>query len=238
MSLVAKFRDNNPNEVIHESFESNRETTAAVHHLVRPQLLSSISPEVMVYTENAQLKAQEMKLVDPPSSLSNSFPVSDCNFEAKAETSKKILDDKPTSLVDETVQQEGYVQPTDDANTLVQEREKGNKTSSKEQQPGKTSMEAQSQKNVEEKKRKGIDWDEMRRKYCRSNEAKKKENETDWDELRRKYCGDGQRHSNHKDSLDWEAVRRAKPSEIADAIKGRGQHNILALRIQVQKLRY
>ncbi|PON93600.1 DNA-3-methyladenine glycosylase I [Trema orientale] len=239
MNLAAKFplqsiKHNDQNKFgSQESFGSNTATAVAINHLAGPHLFSSESPEVMSKIEHAQLEAHKTTLVDPHSSLSNSFPISDCNFEAKAETNKRIAYDKPRSLVEETVQ-EGCMHPTDDDNSMLQKREEGKKTNPGGQQPGDTKMEARSKKNIEDEKKKenGIDWDEMRRKYCRSKEGKKKENEHDWDELRRKYCGYGQRHNDHKDSVDWEAVRQAEPGEIADAIRGRGQHNILALRIQ------
>ncbi|PON75269.1 DNA glycosylase [Trema orientale] len=211
MSLAAKF----PPQSINQN-GSNTATTAAVNHLV--------APEVVRRTENAQLKTRETTLLVPQASVSNSFPVSDCNFGAKGETNEKIADDKTGRSGDETVQEEGYMHPTDDANSMFEKGEEG-------------------------KKGKSVDWDALRRKYCSSEEEKKKANETDWDGMRRKYCGDGQRHSDYKDSVDWEAVRRAHPSETANsvdweavrrahpsetasAIKGRGQHNILALRIQ------
>ncbi|PON46015.1 DNA-3-methyladenine glycosylase I [Parasponia andersonii] len=194
MSLAAKF----PPQSIYQN-GSNTATTAAVNHLV--------APEVMRRIENAQLKTRETTLLGPQASVSNSFPVSDCNFGAKGETNKKIADDKTGRLGDETVQEEGHMHPTDEANSMFEKGEEG-------------------------KKGKSVDWDALRRKYCSSEEEKKKANETDWDGMRRKYYGDGQRQSDYKDSVDWEAVRRAHTSEIASAIKGRGQHNILALRIQ------
>lgn len=57
----------------------------------------------------------------------------------------------------------------------------------------------------------------------------------DWDGLRRKYST-GQRSSDQMDSVNWEAVRLADPNELIDAIKFRGQHAILARKIQVRKL--
>lgn len=67
----------------------------------------------------------------------------------------------------------------------------------------------------------------------KKKEEKKKENEIDWDELRRTWNRNGERNNDHKDSVNWEAVRRAHASEIADAIKARGQHNIIADRLKV-----
>ncbi|XP_062086509.1 DNA glycosylase/AP lyase ROS1-like [Humulus lupulus] len=119
---------------------------------------------------------------------------------------KNIANDEPRSLADETVEEQDYMLPTDE-------------------------------KNIEKKKKKvnGIDWDAMAKRYCKNIEGEKKEgdhNETNWDQMKRQYHVDGPRNSHHKDSVDWNAVRLAHPSEVADAIKERGQHNIIALRIQ------
>lgn len=63
-----------------------------------------------------------------------------------------------------------------------------------------------------------VDWNSLREK---------------WDSMRRKHCVWEPRSHNHMDSVDWEAVRSAEPIKIADAIKERGQHNIIAGRIKV-----
>lgn len=69
-----------------------------------------------------------------------------------------------------------------------------------------------------------------------ASEDMKGKKTNDWDELRKQALKD---HANQErswdttDSLDYEAVRRADVKEVADAIKERGQHNILALRIKV-----
>lgn len=54
----------------------------------------------------------------------------------------------------------------------------------------------------------------------------------DWDLLRRIYSTGEERSRDRMDSVDWEAVRCADESEIADAIKERGQQNIIAGRIK------
>ncbi|OIW16820.1 hypothetical protein TanjilG_06860 [Lupinus angustifolius] len=59
----------------------------------------------------------------------------------------------------------------------------------------------------------------------------KKEKEVHWDMLRKMYTK-STRHSDHEDIVDWEAVRCAKLSEFAEIIKCRGQHNIIAAKIQ------
>ncbi|RYR43014.1 hypothetical protein Ahy_A08g039443 [Arachis hypogaea] len=58
-----------------------------------------------------------------------------------------------------------------------------------------------------------------------------KETRERWDKLRKEY-GKSTRHSDHDDSVDWEAVRCADVKEIATAIAGRGQHNVIAERIK------
>lgn len=55
-----------------------------------------------------------------------------------------------------------------------------------------------------------------------------------WDTLRKMYTKSA-RHSDHENSVDWDAVRCAQVSEIAKAIANRGQHNIIAGRIKVEK---
>jgi hypothetical protein len=66
---------------------------------------------------------------------------------------------------------------------------------------------------------------------------KKKDNreQKDWDLFRKMYSSGEQISCDQMDSVDWEAVRLAKPRLIAKAIQDRGQHNIIAGRIQVQK---
>ncbi|KAE9592400.1 putative DNA glycosylase, helix-turn-helix, base-excision DNA repair [Lupinus albus] len=59
----------------------------------------------------------------------------------------------------------------------------------------------------------------------------KKEKEVHWDMLRKIYTK-STRHSDHEDIVDWEAVRCSKLSEFAQIIKCRGQHNIIAAKIQ------
>lgn len=56
----------------------------------------------------------------------------------------------------------------------------------------------------------------------------------DWDLLRRIYSTGEERSPDRMDSVNWEAVRCAEESEIAAAIKERGQQNIIAGRIKVQ----
>ncbi|RHN71654.1 putative DNA glycosylase, helix-turn-helix, base-excision DNA repair [Medicago truncatula] len=53
-----------------------------------------------------------------------------------------------------------------------------------------------------------------------------------WEALR-KIHSRSDRHIDHVDSIDWEAVRNAKVGEVAEAIKMRGQHNIIAKKIQL-----
>lgn len=59
------------------------------------------------------------------------------------------------------------------------------------------------------------------------------EEKTDWEEVRKRYQRHEKRSNEHKDSVDWEAIRQAPVDEIADTIKKRGQHNNIAKRIKV-----
>ncbi|XP_068641273.1 DNA glycosylase/AP lyase ROS1-like [Aristolochia californica] len=64
---------------------------------------------------------------------------------------------------------------------------------------------------------------------------KNEEEEFDWDYLRKEACCKelkSQRNASVMDSLDYEAVRVADVSEVADAIKLRGQHNVLSQKIK------
>ncbi|KAI3932419.1 hypothetical protein MKX01_001782 [Papaver californicum] len=64
---------------------------------------------------------------------------------------------------------------------------------------------------------------------------KEKKKEFHWDSLRRDVYQKGlkrEKSNNTMDSLDWEAVRTADVSEIANAIKERGMNNMLAERIK------
>lgn len=66
--------------------------------------------------------------------------------------------------------------------------------------------------------------------------GKKKKTNADpmvWKRLRQIYSDTGPRPLRQMDSADWEAVRRANYIDVAKCIKLRGQHNVLAVRIQV-----
>ncbi|GFS45802.1 demeter-like 1 [Actinidia rufa] len=67
----------------------------------------------------------------------------------------------------------------------------------------------------------------------KSKVGKKQERTINWDDLRKTYAGGkAVETSNTMDSLDWEGVRQATVDVVADAIKERGQHRILAERIK------
>ncbi|CAI8614763.1 unnamed protein product [Vicia faba] len=69
----------------------------------------------------------------------------------------------------------------------------------------------------------------------KSKGKKEKKDSFNWDSLRVQAlatAGEREKTESTKDSLDWEAVRRANVNEIADAIKERGMNNMLAERIQ------
>ncbi|KAM0947825.1 putative uracil-DNA glycosylase [Dioscorea sansibarensis] len=60
-------------------------------------------------------------------------------------------------------------------------------------------------------------------------------NNVDWDNLRKEAYGNlpaKERSIDHIDSADWEAVSQADVDVIADAIRLRGQHNVLAARVK------
>ncbi|XP_021278782.1 protein ROS1-like isoform X1 [Herrania umbratica] len=65
----------------------------------------------------------------------------------------------------------------------------------------------------------------------KNKNSKKAEDNFDWDSLRIKYST-GPRSSDQMDSVDWEAVRLADIEDVADAIKVRGQHRVIAGKIQ------
>ncbi|KAK9057183.1 hypothetical protein SSX86_024550 [Deinandra increscens subsp. villosa] len=68
----------------------------------------------------------------------------------------------------------------------------------------------------------------------KNKKDKKPEPRTDWDELRKSYCKTGEKETNvnHRDAVDWDAVRRASVAEIAKIIIDRGMHNVIADRIK------
>ncbi|XP_050910450.1 transcriptional activator DEMETER isoform X2 [Lathyrus oleraceus] len=69
----------------------------------------------------------------------------------------------------------------------------------------------------------------------KSKGKKEKKDSFNWDSLRVQAlatAGEREKTESTKDSLDWDAVRRANVNEIADAIKERGMNNMLAERIQ------
>ncbi|XP_038689622.1 protein ROS1A-like isoform X2 [Tripterygium wilfordii] len=71
--------------------------------------------------------------------------------------------------------------------------------------------------------------------YSRRNQKKVKKKHAepfDWDSLRRMYDTGRPRGSDQADSVDWEAVRCAALSEVAEAIKSRGQQTVIAKRIK------
>lgn len=70
----------------------------------------------------------------------------------------------------------------------------------------------------------------------RGRRVAKETKKVDWDDLRKQaHATNGRREktTNTMDSIDWEAVRCADVSEIANTIKERGMNNMLAERIKV-----
>lgn len=68
------------------------------------------------------------------------------------------------------------------------------------------------------KKKDELEWENLRRK---------------WEPMRKMYSSSKPRSLDQLDSVDWEAVRSADESVVAEVIKGRGQHNIIAGWIKV-----
>ena len=74
-------------------------------------------------------------------------------------------------------------------------------------------------------------------KFKSKEQEKEKKDDFDWDSLRieaQAKAGKREKTDNTMDSLDWDAVRCADVSEIAETIKERGMNNRLADRIKVQ----
>ncbi|KAI8524244.1 hypothetical protein RHMOL_Rhmol13G0135300 [Rhododendron molle] len=71
-----------------------------------------------------------------------------------------------------------------------------------------------------------------KKKRKKKSKVEKQEKSIDWDELRKNYVGSTVSTSDTRDSLDWEEVRQATIDEVAEVIKGRGQHRVLAERIK------
>lgn len=118
--------------------------------------------------------------------------------------------------------QESMIQASDNANDI----KKNGQKATKKHLEDKNSNDYNDEKNTEIPKEKAkkskmkpeIDWDSLQKK---------------WDTMRRTYSSCEPRSSDYMDSVDWEAVRSAEPIKIAQAIKERGQHNIIAGRIKV-----
>ncbi|XP_028788600.1 DEMETER-like protein 3 [Neltuma alba] len=80
--------------------------------------------------------------------------------------------------------------------------------------------------------RKKGDQAEQERKKKEEEQAEEQDKQY-WESLRRRYIQNcTPRSGDHADSVDWEAVRCADVNKVAKAIEGRGQHNIIAQRIQ------
>lgn len=81
--------------------------------------------------------------------------------------------------------------------------------------------------------KKKVDQTEEERRKKEEKEAEEQDKQY-WESLRRIYIHNcTPRSSDHDDSVDWGAVRYADVNKVAKAIEGRGQHNIIAQRIQV-----
>lgn len=218
-------------EVDHLKILEDCKTGSVDHMSKNPTLTEDSCPEVVVQ-QKMPSKTQEVAEVvsytfDKPFLPPGCYSQGDCGIEKGPHTkncheggrtnfqTEKIAASELESLVDEMV---GKMQPTSDANSLNKKRRKGKNTNSKE------------------KSSSGMAFEETKTTTRRvKNKKVEKEEEIDWDELRRIYSTTEPRNSNHMDSVDWEAVRCAENSEIATAIKDRGQQNIIAGRIKVLK---
>ncbi|KAM0023774.1 putative HhH-GPD domain, endonuclease III-like, iron-sulfur cluster loop, DNA glycosylase [Helianthus debilis subsp. tardiflorus] len=69
----------------------------------------------------------------------------------------------------------------------------------------------------------------------KNSKEKKQEPKIDWEELRKSYCKTGEKEPdvNCRDAVDWDAVRRAPVEELAKIIEERGMHNVIAGRIKL-----
>ncbi|XP_071696794.1 DNA glycosylase/AP lyase ROS1-like [Rutidosis leptorrhynchoides] len=68
----------------------------------------------------------------------------------------------------------------------------------------------------------------------KNKSEKKQEKKVDWEEVRKRYCktGDVETDENYMDAVDWDAVRRATVEELANIIVKRGMNNVLAGKIK------
>ncbi|XP_031742557.1 uncharacterized protein LOC101216331 isoform X2 [Cucumis sativus] len=142
-------------------------------------------------------------------------------MEAGSQFSSDI--DNSSLLVDfdvERVQSDESVVPASENTNKAKEKEKKEvKGYLEDRNPNHLNDEKETDKGKAKKSKMKpeVDWNSLREK---------------WDSLRRKHPPCEPRSRDHMDSVDWEAVRFAEPTKIADAIKERGQHNIIAGRIK------
>ena len=150
-------------------------------------------------------------------SLAARFPVKSVSHEqsndmifSDPKSDKKMIDKKVEETEAQKANESSKVVNKETQNSSYSTERNSNSSSNKEQtQNTKKSKKQEENKMILKKKRK--QWEALRKIHTRSD-----------------------RHIDHVDSIDWEAVRNAKVGEVAEAIRMRGQHNIIAKKIQVQ----
>ncbi|XP_038901256.1 transcriptional activator DEMETER-like [Benincasa hispida] len=127
--------------------------------------------------------------------------------------------------VEKVQSQESVIQASDSTNEAEESEKQEAKGYSEDRNPNHLNDEKETGisrgKAKKSKMKQEVDWNHLREK---------------WDSMRRMHHVREPRRCDHLDSVDWEAVRSAEPNKIADAIKERGQHNIIAGRIKVDFL--
>jgi len=160
-------------------------------------------------------------------SLAARFPVK----SVSCEQSNTMIFSDPKS--DKKVE-EMEAHKANESSKVVNEAQKANETSkvvNKETQNSSYFIERNS--NSSSNKEQTRDTKKSKKQEEKMLILKKKRKQ--WEALRKIHTR-SDRHIDHVDSIDWEAVRNAKVGEVAEAIKMRGQHKVIAKKIQVQNI--
>ncbi|CAO2826156.1 unnamed protein product [Amaranthus hypochondriacus] len=114
---------------------------------------------------------------------------------------------------------------------LPNEDEDGHKTFVKEIETESSTQEAQEYKDALKVMLESLPSFKNNGKDKKGNGS---ENDVDWEAIRLHFAGNTNAERNHdqQDSVDWAAVRNANVKDIAEAIQCRGQHFIIASKIQ------
>ncbi|XP_047153819.1 uncharacterized protein LOC124825276 [Vigna umbellata] len=124
---------------------------------------------------------------------------------------------------DEKEEKEDEKENKEDEKENKEDEDKNESSSIKIDDKGTTNGRSEETNVVDEKKSKG--------KKTKEEEEEMRKKRKYWDLLRKIYTKN-YRSEDYMDSVDWEAVRVAKPREVAQTIAARGQHNIIGERIQ------